>query len=303
MTSYKQPEGLLPGIYFNLDEQAYHSDPALSHSGMRNILIHPYHYWYHSPLNPNRTFKVTDAMLFGKMCHMYLLQEDQFFKTYNVPGMGYLPGKKAITRADFAKIEEAVQMIKDEPEAYAYFQNGFAEVSVVWICSRTGMRLKMRVDYLRTFGIIDLKRSREIEDNPLGWVIANHGYDLQSEFYQEGLREIRIMLRAKTAKVYGCQDRTWLNKFVKSNENGFVFFFQRSVEPYVFRVIEFEEDVAENARMRIDCAKDRYVENITKYGAGKWPAGKAGPEKFSAYHLPRKIFDQAGRYAMGDAND
>lgn len=303
MKKHKQPEGLLPGIYFNLDEEAYHSDPALSHSGMRNILIHPYNYWHHSPLNPNRKFKVTDAMIFGKMCHMYLLEPELFFDVYAPPGLGYKPNRKLISRADFAKIEEAVQMIKDEPESYAYFQNGFAEVSIFWICSRTGIRLKMRIDYLRTFGIIDLKRCKEIEDNPLGWVIADHGYDMQDQLYKEGLQEIRKMIKAKTAQVYGCLDKAWLKKLINSNETGFVFFFQRSVEPYVFRVIEFEEEIVENARIRIDCAKDRYIENIEKYGVTKWPAGKAKAEKFSIYHLPRKIFDQAGRYSMGESND
>lgn len=303
MPKYTQPEGLLPGIYFNLDETAYHNDPAFSHSGMRNILIHPYYYWCYSPLNPNRKFKVTEAMLLGKMMHMYLLQPEIFFSTYSVPSMGYAPNRKIVARADFAKIEEAVQMIKEETEAYSYFQNGFAEVSVFWICPRTGIRLKMRIDYLRTFGIIDLKRNKEIEDNPLGWVIADHGYDLQDGLYKEGLQEIRKMLKNKTAQVFGCPDKIWLKKFVNSDENAFVFFFQRSMPPYVFRVIEFEDEIVANARSRIDSAKDRYIENIGKYGTNKWPAGKANPEKFSIYHLPRKIFDQAGRYAMGDAND
>lgn len=301
--TYKQPEGLLPGIYFDLEEEVYHKDPAFSHSGMRNILTHPYDYWYNSPLNPNRKFKTTDAMLLGKLMHMYLLQPEKFFDHYSVPGMGYAPNRRLISRADFSKIEEAVQIIKDNTEAYSYFQNGFAEVSVFWVCSRTGVRLKMRVDYLRTFGIIDLKRNKEIEDDPLGWAIESHGYDIQSELYQQGLREIRAMLREKTAKVYGCPDRNWIRKFTNSEEGGFVFFFQRSTLPYVFRVIEFEDDVIDNARVCIECAIDRYKQNIEKYGANEWPAGNAKPEKLGAYNLPRKIFNRAARYAMGDTND
>lgn len=303
MTKYKQPDGLLPGIYFNLDEEAYHSDKAFSHSGMRKILTHPYDYWYSSPLNPNRAFKVTEAMVFGKMCHMYLLQPDLFFEIYAVPGMGYKPGRKLVSRADFAKIEEATQMLKDNEEVRGYFQRGFAEVSIFWIDPRTGMRLKMRVDYLRTFGIIDLKRNKEIEDDPLGWVIESHGWDIQTELYKQGVIEIRKSLKAKTAKAYGCPDKLWLKRLVNSDDFNFIFLIQRSASPYVFRVIEFEEDIEDNARTCIDCAVDRYKENIEKYGESKWPAGSAKPEKFGAYQLPRKVFNRASRYAMGDAND
>lgn len=300
---HKQPEGLHPGLYFDLDEDTYHRDTAFSHSGMRKILTHPYDYWYYSPLNPHRNFKVTEAMLFGKMCHMYLLQPELFFNTYAVPGMGYKPDRKLISRSDFAKIEEAVQILKDHPEISQYFQKGFAEVSIFWICPRTGIRLKMRIDYLRIFGIIDLKRNKEIEDDPLGWAIEAHGYDIQAELYQQGLRIIRRMLKTKKANVYGCPDKNWLKEFINCEDISFVFLFQRSVAPYVFRVIEFEEDVEENARVCIDCAIDRYKENIEKYGSNEWPAGNAKPEKMGSYHLPRKVFNRASRYALGDTND
>jgi hypothetical protein len=303
MTKYKQPDGLLPGIYFNLEDEVYHSDKAFSHSGMRKILTHPYDYWHSSPLNSKRSFKVTEAMQFGKMCHMYLLQPEKFFDVYSVPGMGYSPNRKLISRADFAKIEEATEMLRKNEEINNYFQNGFAEVSIFWICPRTGIRLRMRVDYLRTFGIIDLKRNKDIEDDPLGWAIESHGYDMQDELYKQGLKEIRKMLRDKTAKVYGCPDKAWLKKFIDNDEVGFVFLFQRSVSPYVFRVIEFEEDISDNARVCIDCAIDRYVENIEKYGENEWPAGNAKPEKLGAYQLPRKVFNRASRYAMGDIID
>lgn len=292
MTKHKQPGGLLPGIYFDLDEEAYHSDPALSHSGMRNILIHPYHYWHLSPLNPNRTFKVTDAMDFGKKCHMYLLQPELFNEVYSVPGTGYFPKKKILARADYNNIEEAINMIKRVPSAYDYFRNGYAEVSVFWLDPRTKIRMKMRIDYLRTFGIIDLKRSKEIENNPLGWTIAEHGYDIQAELYLEGLRQIKDLIKKKKAAIHNCPDEKWLMEFANDPYAAFMFFFQRSQRPYVFRIIHFDKEIAENARARIETAADRYLEYITKYGAEEWPAGTPEIEEFSIYHLPRKLFDQ-----------
>ncbi len=289
---HKQPDGLLPGIYFGLDENVYHNDPALSHSGMRNILIHPHHYWYHSPLNPNREFKVTDAMQFGSQCHMLLLQPEKFFDVYSVHGMGYSPKKKLIARAEYDKINESIDMIKDVPDAYSYFRNGYAEVSIVWIDPATGMRLKMRVDFLRVFGCIDYKRNKEIENNPLGWAIAEHAYDMQCEVYREGIKQIRILLRKKKAVIHNCPDSKWLEAFMNEEDNMFVFFFQRTTRPFVFRILHFDDEITKNAIFRMSCAVERYVEYIEQYGTGRWPAGTPEIEEFSIYHLPRKIFDQ-----------
>lgn len=292
MKKHKQPDGLLPGIYFDLDEEVYHGDPALSHSGMKNLLIHPHQYWHYSPLNPNRAFKVTDAMTFGKQCHMNLLQPEHFFNVYTVHGMGYAPGKKIIARADYTKIEEAVNMIKAVPDAYDYFQNGYAEVSIFWICPRTKLRLKMRVDYLRFFGCIDLKRSKEIENNPLGWTITEHAYDIQCALYKEGIKQIKSLLRKGKAVIHNCPDDNWLNKFIADPDNMFVFFFQRTTSPYVFRILHFDDEIMDMANIRIENAKDIYQEYVTRYGANPWPAGKPEIEEFSIYHLPRRFIDQ-----------
>lgn len=289
---FKQPEGHKAGIYFDMPEEVYHGDPALSHSGMKNILKHPFTYWYYSVLNPDHKPKKTSSMDFGTLTHMYLMQPEKFFEVYTIPGMGYFPNKKIISRTDFRDVEESVQMIKDEKKAYQYFQNGFAEVSIFWPCARTGIMLKIRVDYLRTFGGIDLKRAKNIENNPLGWAISDYGYDMQSELYKEGIKQIKMLLRKKKASSYNCPDLSWLKKFISDEDNMMVLFFQCSQRPYVFRIIEFEKEIADNSRFRIECAIDKYNENIAKYGTNKWPAGSPEIEEFSIYHLPRKIFDQ-----------
>ncbi len=285
---HKQPEGLLPGIYFNLDEEAYHSDPAFSHSGMVNILKHPYDYWYRSPLNPKRSFKPTEAMLFGKQCHKMLLEPDKFFEEYSVPGLGYSPGKRMMARADYSKICEAADMVKMVPDIYSYFTTGFSEVSIVYIDPTTGIRIKIRVDKLYTCGGMDYKRDKSIELNSLGWSIAEYGYDIQSELYPEGMREIKKLLKAKKAVVHDCPDLGWLKRFTNEEDCLFEFVFQRTIAPYVFKKISFDQEIAANARLCIERAKHIYYENITKYGTTEWPPGDATTEEFSIYNLPRK---------------
>jgi hypothetical protein len=179
-------------------------------------------------------------------------------------------------------------MIKSVPDIYSYFSSGFPEVSIVYICPTSGIRIKIRIDWLRTFGGIDFKRDKSIEDSSLGWSIAEFGYDLQSELYMEGMREIKSLLRKKRALVHNCPDPAWLKRFIDEEDCMFEFIFQRTVAPYVFKKLYFDQEIADNARLCIQRAKDCYADNIGKYGGGEWPPGEARSEEFSIYNLPRK---------------
>lgn len=63
-----------PGIYFGLDEEAYHADPAYSGSGVNDTLISPLTYWAHSPMNPAYERKRTEAMDVGKAFHKRIIE-------------------------------------------------------------------------------------------------------------------------------------------------------------------------------------------------------------------------------------
>lgn len=71
-----------PGIYFGLDEEAYHADPALSSSGIRNLLISPLDYWTNSRLNPDYVDEKTPAMIAGTAFHRRLLEPERFASMY-----------------------------------------------------------------------------------------------------------------------------------------------------------------------------------------------------------------------------
>lgn len=78
------PRGKTPGIYFGLDEQEYHDDPALSHSGIKQLNDEIEEFTYHKKcFNPDAPeFVDTDATRFGSMMHMRLLQPELFDKHY-----------------------------------------------------------------------------------------------------------------------------------------------------------------------------------------------------------------------------
>lgn len=295
--AFKQPAGLEPGIYFGMREERYHKDPALSHSGMVDLLIHPLQYWEKSPLNPQRSFTETDAMKFGKRCHALLLEPENFFKEYAVQGGKDVNAKKKyITRADFQNVQDSVEIIKADPAAYAYFSDGYPEVSIVVIHPETGIRVRVRIDWLRIFGGIDYKRAKDIEDNPLGWTIATFGYDIQAVLYTWAIKEIKRLLREGSVKAHGIYDAAWLDRFIAEEQTGFCFFFQRSVKPYVFDIRFFDDEINSIAETRMLQAIETYRHFIEKYGAGRWPHGNAKPREFSIYNLPRRFIDQGVKY-------
>ena len=71
-----------PGIWFGLPEEEYHADPALSSSGIRNLLISPLDYWASSRLNPDYVDEKTEAMITGTAFHRRLLEPVRFADMY-----------------------------------------------------------------------------------------------------------------------------------------------------------------------------------------------------------------------------
>lgn len=75
------PTGLKPGLYINLDEDAYHGDPALGSGSVRALAKCPIYYWTESWMNPFRV-KDTDtaALLFGRALHKLVLEGGKAFE-------------------------------------------------------------------------------------------------------------------------------------------------------------------------------------------------------------------------------
>jgi hypothetical protein len=109
-----QPIEFEPGIYFGLDEEAYHAIPALSSSGIRDLLISPLDYWTNSRLNPDYEDKKTSAMIDGTAFHRRLLEPERFFKLY--------AGKP--TKADFPDAIDGGDALKAECERLGLKKSG-----------------------------------------------------------------------------------------------------------------------------------------------------------------------------------
>jgi hypothetical protein len=288
----KQPTKLEPGIYFDLPEDEYHNDPALSNSGMVSILVSLRDYYDTSPLNHDRPErKTTDAMLFGNQCHQYLLQNDKFYSTYNVTGQKYDPKKKMINRTDYEKIVKAINIIREKPEINAYFTGGMPEVTLVWDDPTTGIRLRARVDYLRTFGCIDYKRTKSILGNSIGFSVYQYGYDMQCAVYKRGMDEVKRLINSGKATIQGEVKRAWIDRFAADESSMFVFLFQRTTPPNVFTIKYFDDEIMSNAEVCVNAAIDRYKSAIEQYGTDEpWPFGSVEPEELSSFMMPKATF-------------
>ena len=290
----KQPGGFLQGIYFDMDNETYHADPAFSHSGMVDILKHPYFYWISSPLNPQRERRAqTEAMRLGELIHQKLLEPKKFDALYRMPTDGWCRDKVILTTNMYQSITRAVDELGDTKDLY--FSDGMPEVSVFWLDPLTGMRLKCRFDWLKTYGAVDRKNAREITDQEIGNAICNFGYDIQEELYVEGMRNIKRLLREGTCRVVGEHDPEWLQRFIDEPACGFCFLFQRSQWPFVYQYVQLPSDVLDNARRCIDDAKQCYLDNLEAHGTKHWPAGDAIPKKLATTDIPMRIYNRGYR--------
>lgn len=92
-----------PGIFFGLDEAEYHAVPALSNSGIKNLLISPLDFWARSWLNPDRENEESPFMELGKAYHKRILEgRDAFYRQYAV----------ALDPADYPNALRTVEELK-----------------------------------------------------------------------------------------------------------------------------------------------------------------------------------------------
>lgn len=70
------------GVYRDLTNEAYHSNPGVSNSGLTELNRSPLHYW-HRYMNPAREKREpTPAMAFGTAIHAAILEPDRFMDEF-----------------------------------------------------------------------------------------------------------------------------------------------------------------------------------------------------------------------------
>jgi hypothetical protein len=294
-----QPQGIAEGIYFNMDEDTYHGDPALSHSGMTKLLVSWPDYWVGSCHNPDRKkYQPTDAMKFGSRSGMYLLENKKFHEQYiTYKTKGASSNGIYLSSIDAANIAESIEAIRSVPVGNKYFSNGYGEVSIFWRDPRTKIMLRVRIDYLRTFGSIDFKRILAVNPWAIGKAINNQGLDIQNWLYLEGIVAARLMLKRMLQKdlvAFAKREGValdWLIAFRDDEDLMFRFVFQRSTPPWIWEVKDLEPAIVADGCKAATKAMDRFVLGISTYGTEKPVLGDGKVTTVSQYHVPRRDYD------------
>jgi hypothetical protein len=237
-------------------------------------------------------------MKLGDRTGQLLLEPKKFHERFNTYGKP--PGASKglyLSSVEYDKIKAAVSDIMDVPKAAAYFDQGYPEVSFFWRDRQTGVPLRARLDYLRTFGAIDFKRVKGTGPFTIGQAVKAQGLDIQNFLYLEAIKAGRDWLRKMTRKefeAYAAREGValdWLTAFMMEEDLMFRFLFQRSTPPYIWKIRELDSDVLiEGANATFEAMK-RYNEGLARFGTAKPDAGDGELGTVSKLHVPRREYD------------
>jgi len=193
-----------------VDDETYHADrDHISSSSLRKILRSP-NAWYMDYTGEMTTEK-TPAMEFGTAFHDVVLNGKEFIEIPRFSGLtkdgkessrskeaieakkaflAQVPeGVIAVSADDADRLYSMIGALKRRPEVDALLSNGNAETSMVFSDPSTGLKMKIKPDYLsgdyKT--LVDLKTTKRADRVSMGRTIFDLRYDFQLYMYARGI--------------------------------------------------------------------------------------------------------------------
>ncbi|PSJ60797.1 PD-(D/E)XK nuclease-like domain-containing protein [Pseudaminobacter soli (ex Li et al. 2025)] len=279
---------LIPdGIHFGLSEDAYHGDPALGSTGLKDLIDNAPDFWWSSWMNPAREpDKETPAKIFGRAVHKCVLEGraafDALYSPCEHPGnikagkeereAVEAAGKLPLKRDEYNRIVAASAFIRANATLRDAFTGGQPEVSVFWTAD--GIRFKARFDYLKMRAVADLKSIR----NPLNKSfvqacrdrIAGLDYVISAAHYMDGRQRMGAFVKA--GQVYGAPDsenfRSWLIQVAGQREFAFVFVFWQAEGAPISHGFQISpgNPILDSAKQSIAKAVWNYRQFMEKFG-------------------------------------
>lgn len=197
-------------------------------------------------------------------------------------------GRTFITAFQYRQIEIAARMIHADEEMAFLLADGHPQVTLVWICPKTGILMKARADWLKIRSIIDMKsianKSGRSVENAIINDIANFNYNLQPSVYFDGAEAVRKLIRAHGADVIFSPDQDgltekhveraeWAVKWSKNTApDEFLWIFQLTGDAPVTRLVHYPR--GGTTKMMTDelvsRMKRRYRTMSETYGTDPW---------------------------------
>jgi hypothetical protein len=285
MVAFPEPR---EGLYFDLPEEAYHADPALGSTDVKNLRTSGPDYWWNSPHNPDRPKRNdTPYQEFGTAFHVRVLYGKQAFESQYVRRPDDLVTLTAKARAelcpngeivlkgeDYDRIQLLANLVGKTPDLAEAFEGGAPEVSVFWreIINGSAVPCKARFDYLKKRGIGDLKSIRNYRGRSFPEACANaineYRYDIQAAHYLAGRSHLARFVR--DGLVHGDHSQEWLLAAAASEFAFQIVFFQADSAPIGWtRVFSPGNSVLDIATQHRAQALETYVSYMSKFGPDK----------------------------------
>ncbi|SCF50047.1 MULTISPECIES: PD-(D/E)XK nuclease-like domain-containing protein [unclassified Streptomyces] len=252
--------GDAPQIVDGLPAEEYHADRgSISSSGLRALLAPgcpaQFKYDREHPAPPKKTFDL------GHAAHTLALGEGP--ELVVVPGARWdtKAAKEKVTQlreqgavplkqAEMDQVHAMAAALREHPHAAPLLAGpGIAERSIFWTDPTTGVRLRVRPDWLKTLPdltlCVDYKTCADANPEAVSRAIRDHGYHQQDALYIDGI----------TAALQPADVR-------------FVFIFQSKTPPYLVTVRELNEQDRDVGRARNERATALFAECER---TGIWP--------------------------------
>ncbi|WP_330173050.1 PD-(D/E)XK nuclease-like domain-containing protein [Streptomyces sp. NBC_01498] len=278
MTTTIEPAAIAdPVVVDGLSTDEYHADRAsISSTGLRKLLAPgcPAQFKYDRD-NPQPHKKEFDL---GHAAHLLVLGEGPELAVIDYPDWrkkdaqserddAYAEGKVPLLTKDFEVVTAMAAAIRQHPLAGPLFApgSGVAERSIFWTDPATGIRCRVRPDYLKQLpGLtlaVDYKTITKADPETISKAIRDHGYHQQDALYVDGIE-------AAGLAPDGCR---------------FLFVFQQKTAPYLITVRELAGQDRDIGRAKNERALRIYADCTT---TGIWPDWTGPVEDIPVISMP-----------------
>lgn len=192
-----------------MTNKEYRENAAISRSELWQMNKTPLHFKY----NQEHPKEDTPSLVFGRACHKYILEKDDFSNEFVVaPKIDRRTkagkeewahftfenmGKEIITGDDMAVIEDMAEAINSVPIARELL-TGIHEKSFFWTDEETGVDCKCRPDCLSEYEgkkyIVDCKTTDSCEDRAFERSVRNMAISFKRECIVKGCLKILLMI-------------------------------------------------------------------------------------------------------------
>ncbi len=197
-----------PRIVEGLSFDQYHGDPSsIGAGGIRLLGRSPLHFWHAYLRDGREPAEVTDAQRLGTAIHCAVLEPGCFPSRFSVRPpcdrrtkegkaiyadfQASLNGRTELTTPEYQAAMEVREAFDKSPFSH-YLNNGRSELSAYWTDRATGVRCRMRPDFVcsdRPF-LIDLKSCTDASERAFTSHAWRMGYHITAAWYVDGWKAV-----------------------------------------------------------------------------------------------------------------